>query len=104
MKRITQLQRAQDGILELLCEHAEKKEDLELIALVCTVGTCVVVTKGIIRKHTTNDYGISKGSVGTVTSIDEEGDPWFKFDAENKRSWFNKDEIVGHVCMLTTAW
>ena len=104
MKRITQLERAQDGILELLCEHAEKKEDLELIALVCTVGTCVVVTKGISRNHTTNVYDISKGSVGTVISIDNDGDPRFKFD--NKPPWpfpwVKKREIVGHVCVLTT--
>jgi len=104
MKKIMELERARDGIMELLCDHAEKREDSELIDLVCTVGTCVVVTK-LFRKY--GFQNIPRGSVGEVIRIDTAGDPWFHFDNTSvfsrSSTYLCKHQIVGHVCVLTTA-
>jgi len=58
MNSIMQVKRAQDGIIDLLVEHKQERQESVLAAPVWRVGTCVVVIKS---------YGsVPKGSVGKV--------------------------------------
>lgn len=97
MEKIAQIERAQDGIIELLCEHTKERQELEIIGLVRRVGTCVVVTE--TYRH------IPRGTVCRVKSLESNGYPVMDFTVNGQSQSFQPNDfgIFRHLYVLTAG-
>jgi len=102
LQKIVQLERARDGIIELLCEHAQDKEESKHADLGCRVGTCCVVTKTIPKSSTPSaQYAeISRGSVVTVYRVGSCGELFLRYGSPAREGLAAKNQ-VGSFYVLT---
>jgi len=102
LQKIVQLERARDGIIELLCEHAQDKEESKHADLGCRVGTCCVVTKTIPKSSTPSaQYAeISRGSVVTVYRVGSGGELFLRYGSPAREGLAAKNQ-VGSLHVLT---
>mmetsp|Transcript_16272 Transcript_16272/g.26062 ORF Transcript_16272/g.26062 Transcript_16272/m.26062 type:complete len:1119 (-) Transcript_16272:383-3739(-) len=102
LQKIVQLERARDGIIELLCEHAQGKEESNHADLVCRVGTCCVVIKTLPELSTPSaQYAeISRGSVVTVYRVGSCGELFLRYGSPAREGLAAKNQ-VGSFYVLT---
>ena len=102
LQKIVQLERARDGIMKLLCEHAKDKEQSKHADLVCRVGTCCVVIKTLPKSRTPSaQYAeISRGSVVTVYRVGSCGELFLRYGSPAREGLAAKNQ-VGSLHVLT---